>query len=181
MAFRSLVFKVCNWECTLSLRLLCVNPGQIFCIKNTISLSLLYPHKQLLSRKDVWLQVPSCAFWDTVSFTLWFSCIVPNLQRTIISNLCRALWMVMTVDYINCAIKSSARVVSCINDHLMVLLPPSPICIQLMGCSMCTRFATPPIPSLIPLLNPTLLSFSIGLLACWMAAWIFSFFFTQAH
>lgn len=112
--------------------------------KHNFSFLLLYPHKKLLSKKDVWLQVPSCAFRDTVSFTLWFSCIVPNLQRTIISNLCRALWMVMTVDYINCAIKSSARVVSCINDHLMVLLPPSSICIQLMGCCMCMRFAAPP-------------------------------------
>jgi len=44
--------------------------------------------------------------------------------------------MVMTVDYINSAIKSLARVVSHINDHLMVLLPVSLICILLMGCSM---------------------------------------------
>lgn len=57
--------------------------------------------------------------------------------------------MVMTVDYINSAIKSLARVVSYINDHLMGLLPLSLICILLMGCSM--HYVSP----LIPLLNPS--------------------------
>lgn len=55
--------------------------------------------------------------------------------------------MVMTVDYINRAIKSLARVVCYINDHLMVLLPLSPICILL---TVCTRFFSPSHPFLHP-------------------------------
>lgn len=86
--------------------------------------------------------------------------------------------MVMTVDYINRAIKSLARVVSYINDHLMVLLPLSPICILL---TVCTRFFRPSHPFLhpfaktLPPLSPTL-----HLSVEWQPDFFF-FFFTQAH
>lgn len=80
--------------CSLSLGLVCQSMREL--VKNIPFPCLaLFPYrtltKRLLSREDMWLQVSSCAFRDTVSFTLWFSCIVPNLQRTIISNWCRAL------------------------------------------------------------------------------------------
>lgn len=79
--------------------------------------------------------------------------------------------MVMTVDYINSAIKSLARVVSYINDHIMGLLPLSLICILLMGCSMYY------VSSLIPLLNPSPpISFSNAPLVRWMAAWNLFFY-----